>query len=60
MAVELRNRLLGQFGDAFTISATAVFDYPTFRSLAECLAGQLPESLPQAEEVEPVGASETS
>jgi len=23
MAVELRNRLLGQFGDAFTISATA-------------------------------------
>jgi hypothetical protein len=60
MAVELRNRLLGQFGDAFTISATAVFDYPTIRSLAEYLADQLPESLPQAEEVEPVGASEPS
>jgi acyl carrier protein len=60
MAVELRNRLLGQFGDAFTINATAVFDYPTIRSLAEYLAGQLPESLPQAEEVESVGASEPS
>ena len=45
MAVELRNRLLGQFGDAFTISATAVFDYPTIRSLAEYLAGQVPEIL---------------
>ncbi len=43
MAVELRNRLLGQFGGAFTISATAVFDYPTIRSLAEYLAGQVPE-----------------
>ena len=29
MAVELRNRLHSQFGGAFTISATAVFDYPT-------------------------------
>ena len=29
MAVELRNRLYRQFGGAFTISATAVFDYPT-------------------------------
>ncbi|MBX9638742.1 MAG: type I polyketide synthase, partial [Mycobacteriaceae bacterium] len=43
MAVELRNRLLGQFGGALTISATAVFDYPTIRSLAEYLAEQLPE-----------------
>ena len=44
MAVELRNRLYGQFGGAFTISATAVFDYPTIRSLAEYLADQVPES----------------
>jgi acyl transferase domain-containing protein len=54
MAVELRNRLYGQFGGAFTISATAVFDYPTIRSLAEYLAGQVPELL----DVESVGASE--
>jgi hypothetical protein len=47
MAVELRNRLLGPFGDAFTISATVEFDYPTIRSLAEYLAGQLPDSVPQ-------------
>ena len=32
-----------QFGGAFTISATAVFDYPTIGSLAEYLAGQVPE-----------------
>jgi acyl carrier protein len=51
MAVELRNRLFGQFGGAFTISATAVFDYPTIRSLAEYLADQFPE-------VESVGAPE--
>ncbi len=44
MAVELRNRLYGQFGGAFTISATAVFDYPTIGSLAEYLADQMPES----------------
>ena len=43
MAVELRNRLLGQFGSAFTISATAVFDYPTIESLAGYLADQTPE-----------------
>jgi acyl carrier protein len=43
MAVELRNRLLSQFGSAFTINATAVFDYPTIGSLAEYLAGQTPE-----------------
>ena len=45
MAVELRNRLLGQFGSAFTINATAVFDYPTIESLAEYLAAQMPEHL---------------
>ena len=39
MAVELRNRLHSQFGGAFTISATAVFDYPTIGGLAEYLAG---------------------
>ena len=44
MAVEFSNRLLPQFGGAFTISATAVFDYPTIGSLAEYLAGQMPES----------------
>jgi NAD(P)-dependent dehydrogenase (short-subunit alcohol dehydrogenase family)/acyl carrier protein len=43
MAVELRNRLHSQFGGAFTISATAVFDYPTIGGLAGYLAGQLPE-----------------
>ena len=45
MAVEIRNRLLGQFGSAFTIDATAVFDYPTIGSLAEYLAAQMPEHL---------------
>jgi NADPH:quinone reductase-like Zn-dependent oxidoreductase/malonyl CoA-acyl carrier protein transacylase/acyl carrier protein len=44
MAVELRNRLYGQFGGAFTISATAVFDYPTIGLLAEYLADQMPEA----------------
>lgn len=48
MAVELRNRLLGQFGGKLTISATAVFDYPTIRSLAEYLAEQLPELMAEA------------
>ncbi len=43
MAVELRNRLLGQFGSNFTITATAIFDYPTIGSLAEYLASQTPE-----------------
>ncbi len=43
MAVELRNRLHSQFGGAFTINATAVFDYPTIGGLAEYLASQLPE-----------------
>jgi NAD(P)-dependent dehydrogenase (short-subunit alcohol dehydrogenase family)/acyl carrier protein len=44
MAVELRNRLHSQFGGAFTISATAVFDYPTIGGLAEYLASQLADS----------------
>jgi acyl transferase domain-containing protein/NADPH:quinone reductase-like Zn-dependent oxidoreductase/acyl carrier protein len=44
MAVELRNRLHSQFGGAFTINATAVFDYPTIGGLAEYLAAQLPEA----------------
>ncbi|WP_343574527.1 type I polyketide synthase [Mycobacterium sp.] len=53
MAVEFSNRLLPQFGGAFTITATAVFDYPTIGSLAEYLAGQVPESVG----AEPVGAA---
>ncbi len=46
MAVELRNRLFGQFGGKFDISPTAVFDYPTIGELAEHLVSQLPESEP--------------
>ncbi|WP_006241768.1 type I polyketide synthase [Mycolicibacterium tusciae] len=53
MAVELRNRLFGQFGGAFTITATAVFDYPTIRLLAEYLADQMSAS----DEAESVAAS---
>ena len=63
MAVELRNRLHSQFGGAFTISATAVFDYPTIGGLAEYLAGQLPEMMsqqgPQSADAESVAAPET-
>lgn len=44
MAVELRNRLFGQFGGKFDISPTAVFDYPTIGELAEHLVSQLPDS----------------
>ena len=44
MAVELRNRLHSQFGGAFTINATAVFDYPTIGGLAEYLAISCPSS----------------
>lgn len=58
MAVELRNRLHSQFGGAFTISATAVFDYPTIGGLGEYLAGQLPESESELGEAEPVAASD--
>jgi NADPH:quinone reductase-like Zn-dependent oxidoreductase/short-subunit dehydrogenase len=54
MAVEFSNRLLPQFGGAFTITATAVFDYPTIGLLAEYLAAQVPESA----EPETVGAAE--
>ena len=46
--------LLPHFGGAFTISATAVFDYPTIGSLAEYLASQVPEFV----ETESVDASE--
>ena len=53
MAVELRNRLLGQFGSAFTINATAVFDYPTIESLAEYLAAQMPEHLEEGSTTAP-------
>jgi NADPH:quinone reductase-like Zn-dependent oxidoreductase/acyl carrier protein len=49
MAIELRNRLHSQFGGAFTINATAVFDYPTIGGLAEYLVGQLPDAEPPAE-----------
>jgi acyl transferase domain-containing protein/NADPH:quinone reductase-like Zn-dependent oxidoreductase/acyl carrier protein len=58
MAVELRNRLHSQFGGAFTISATAVFDYPTIGGLAGYLAGQVPELASQAGEAESVDAPE--
>lgn len=53
MAIELRNRLHSQFGGAFTINATAVFDYPTIGGLAEYLVGQLPDSDPPAVEAPP-------
>ena len=58
MAIELRNRLHSQFGGAFTINATAVFDYPTIGGLAEYLVGQLPDSESPADEAQPVAASE--
>ncbi|KUH82265.1 MULTISPECIES: type I polyketide synthase [unclassified Mycobacterium] len=50
MAIELRNRLHSQFGGAFTINATAVFDYPTIGGLAEYLVGQLPDAESPAQE----------
>jgi hypothetical protein len=53
MAIELRNRLLSQFGGAFTINATAVFDYPTIGGLAEHLVGQLSDSESPPEEAQP-------
>ena len=52
MAIELRNRLHSQFGGAFTINATAVFDYPTIGGLAEYLVSQLPELDAQPGDVE--------
>jgi hypothetical protein len=45
-------------GSAFTISATAVFDYPTIGSLAEYLAAQVPELVSQSADVESVFAPE--
>jgi len=60
MAVEFSNRLLPQLGSAFTISATAVFDYPTIGSLAEYLAAQVPESDSHINGAESVGASESA
>ncbi len=44
MAVELRNRLFGQFGGKFDISPTAVFDYPTLGELGAHLVSQLPDA----------------
>ncbi|HET6735053.1 type I polyketide synthase [Mycobacterium sp.] len=58
MAIELRNRLHSQFGGAFTINATAVFDYPTIGGLAEYLVSQLPEVDAQPGDMESVGAPE--
>jgi NADPH:quinone reductase-like Zn-dependent oxidoreductase/NAD(P)-dependent dehydrogenase (short-subunit alcohol dehydrogenase family)/acyl carrier protein len=54
MAVELRNRLHAQFGGAFTLNATAVFDYPTIGGLAEYLAAQMPDA--EGEPPAPEGA----
>jgi acyl transferase domain-containing protein/NADPH:quinone reductase-like Zn-dependent oxidoreductase/acyl carrier protein len=59
MAIELRNRLHSQFGGAFTINATAVFDYPTIGGLAEYLVGQLPDAEPPAEETSAVAAPQS-
>ena len=58
MAVEFRNRLLGQFAGAVIITATAVFDHPTIESLAEYLAGQAPDLVPELAAVNPAGAPE--
>ncbi|OBH44101.1 type I polyketide synthase [Mycobacterium mantenii] len=60
MAIELRNRLHSQFGGAFTINATAVFDYPTIGGLAEYLVGQLPDADAESAEAESVVAPESS
>ncbi|NIH93632.1 NADPH:quinone reductase-like Zn-dependent oxidoreductase/NADP-dependent 3-hydroxy acid dehydrogenase YdfG/acyl carrier protein [Mycolicibacterium fluoranthenivorans] len=58
MAVELRNRLFGQFGGKFDISPTAVFDYPTIGELAEHLVSQLPDSDAPAAPVTPEAPAE--
>ncbi len=61
MAVELRNRLFGQFGGRFDISPTAVFDYPTIGELAAHLVSQLPDSDPPAAHAESAsGPAETA
>ncbi|MDT5177181.1 MAG: hypothetical protein QOJ95_1379, partial [Mycobacterium sp.] len=59
MAIELRNRLDSQFGGAFTINATAVFDYPSIGGLAEYLVGQLPDAEPAAEPSTEVAPAES-
>ena len=59
MAVELRNRLFGQFGGKFDISPTAVFDYPTIGELAEHLVSQLPDAESPAAEPEPAAEPKT-
>jgi hypothetical protein len=59
MAVELRNRLHTQFGGAFTINATAVFDYPTIGGPGEYLAAQLPDSESESGEAESAAATES-
>jgi NADPH:quinone reductase-like Zn-dependent oxidoreductase/malonyl CoA-acyl carrier protein transacylase/NADP-dependent 3-hydroxy acid dehydrogenase YdfG/acyl carrier protein len=55
MAVEMRNRLVHQFGRGFTIDATAAFDYPTIGSLAEYLASQTPEHFEAEPSMPPTG-----
>ncbi len=60
MAVELRNRLFGQFGGKFDISPTAVFDYPTIGELAEHLVSQLPASEAPSGEGEPAAEPEAA
>ena len=60
MAVELRNRLFGQFGGKFDISPTAVFDYPTLGELAEHLVSQLPDSDPPSGDAESPQAPEAA
>ncbi|MGB0972336.1 MAG: SDR family NAD(P)-dependent oxidoreductase, partial [Mycobacterium sp.] len=59
MAIELRNRLHSQFGGAFTIDATAVFDYPTIGGLAEYLVGQLPDADSPTPEAQPATAEDS-
>jgi hypothetical protein len=49
--------LHSQFGGAFTINPTAVFDYPTIGGLAEYLVGQLPDAESPLAEAQPVAAS---
>ncbi len=57
MAVELRNRLLGQFGASVSIPSTVVFDHPTLRALAEYLASETAEG--HAVELAPSPATPT-
>ena len=54
MAVELRNRLGAQLGDAYTLSSTATFDYPSVQALAEHLSQQL-LGLAEAADRKPAG-----